>query len=117
MDFKKNKSRILGFVFFDSRSVLNSAETGWILFVTKALGTSYQSAIKSGFTDSKTDHATRVSFKYGCLRGVYGTPFFFVNGFPLTDAGSPLNYKGWREVIDPLVSKKGTNWQDPMHSL
>ncbi|KAI3472794.1 hypothetical protein Pfo_031031 [Paulownia fortunei] len=75
------------------------------------------SAIKSGFTDSKTDHATRVSFKYGCLRGVYGTPFFFVNGFPLPDAGSPLNYKGWREVIDPLVSKKGANWQDPMHSL
>ncbi|PIN18602.1 hypothetical protein CDL12_08726 [Handroanthus impetiginosus] len=76
-----------------------------VKFVSKALGPSYLSTIKSGFTDTDTDHATRVAFKYGCLRGVYGTPFFFVNGFPLPDAGSALDYKGWRQVIDPLVKK------------
>ncbi|KAL1533370.1 hypothetical protein AAHA92_33260 [Salvia divinorum] len=74
-------------------------------FTAKALGSSssYHSAIKSGFKDTNTDHATRYAFKYGCIRGVYGTPFFFVNGFPLADAGSPLNYKGWRKVLDPLL--------------
>lgn len=41
--------------------------------------------------------------QYGCIRGVYGTPFFFVNGFPLANAGSPLNYTGWRKVLDPLL--------------
>lgn len=77
-----------------------------VKFVAKELGASFLSAIKSGFTDSKTDHATRVAFKYGCLRGVYGTPFFFINGFPVPDAGSPLDYKKWRQIIDPLVTKK-----------
>ncbi|KAL6506678.1 hypothetical protein OROHE_022510 [Orobanche hederae] len=51
---------------------------------------------------------------FGCLRGVYGTPFFFVNGFPLQDAGSALDYDGWRKVLDPLVGKQGENL---VHSL
>ncbi|KAH6782752.1 Thioredoxin superfamily protein [Perilla frutescens var. frutescens] len=82
-------------------------------FTAKLLGSSYHSAIKSGFNDTSTDHATRVAFKYGCIRGVYGTPFFFVNGFPLPDAGSALDYEGWRKVIDPLVGKK----EEVIHSL
>ncbi|XP_073127828.1 uncharacterized protein [Henckelia pumila] len=76
-----------------------------VKFVIKELGPSFLSAIKSGFTDSKTDQVTRVAFKYGCIRGVYGTPSFFVNGFPVPDAGSPLDYEKWREIIDPLVTK------------
>ncbi|KAG6390602.1 hypothetical protein SASPL_148340 [Salvia splendens] len=72
-------------------------------FTANALGSSYHSAIKSGFNETNTDLATRYAFKYGCIRGVYGTPFFFVNGFPLPDAGSPLDYKGWRKVLDPLL--------------
>ncbi|KAL2895334.1 putative 2-isopropylmalate synthase [Bienertia sinuspersici] len=43
-------------------------------FVTKSVGHSYYSAVKSGFSDRQTDLKTRVSFKYGCSRGVYGTP-------------------------------------------
>ncbi|KAK6131317.1 hypothetical protein DH2020_034946 [Rehmannia glutinosa] len=85
-----------------------------VKFATKALGNSYRSAIESGFTDTKTDHATRVGFKFGCLKGVYGTPFFFVNGFPLPNAGSALNYIGWRKVLDPLVTKQGKTW---VHTL
>ncbi|KZV20118.1 hypothetical protein F511_00975 [Dorcoceras hygrometricum] len=77
-----------------------------VKFVTMELGASFLSAIESGFTDSETDHATRFAFKYGCLRGVYGTPFFFINGFPVPDAGSPLDYESWRKIIDPLVTKK-----------
>ncbi|KAA8537482.1 hypothetical protein F0562_027090 [Nyssa sinensis] len=69
---------------------------------SKAAGNSYYSAIESSFSDRKTDLSTRISFKYGCSRGVYGTPFFFMNGFPLPDAGSARDYNGWRSIIDPL---------------
>lgn len=82
-----------------------SVENKIVKFVCKELGASFLSAIKSGFTDSETDEATRVAFKYGCIRGVYGTPFFFVNGFPVPDAGSPLDYEKWRQIIDPLVTE------------
>ncbi|KAM3289480.1 hypothetical protein P3S67_017768 [Capsicum chacoense] len=80
-------------------------------FTSNAIGNSNYAAIKAGFTDPKTDHATRISFKYGCVKGVYGTPFFFVNGFPLPDAGSALDYKGWRKIIDPLFSPAG-QWKN-----
>ncbi|XP_010941346.2 uncharacterized protein [Elaeis guineensis] len=57
----------------------------------------------SGFKDSKTDTAARISFKYGCSRGVSGAPFFFVNGFLLPNAGSPIDYSVWRRIIDPIL--------------
>ncbi|TVU07410.1 hypothetical protein EJB05_47464 [Eragrostis curvula] len=46
-------------------------------------------------------------FKYqnGCARGVTGTPYFFVNGIPLSDSGSPLDYNKWMSIFDPLVGK------------
>ncbi|XP_021756577.1 uncharacterized protein LOC110721684 [Chenopodium quinoa] len=75
-------------------------------FVTKSVGHAYYSDVKSGFNDRKTDLKTRVSFKYGCSRGVFGTPAFYVNGFPLPDVGSPIDYNGWRKIIDPLVTSK-----------
>ncbi|OAY70634.1 hypothetical protein ACMD2_13718 [Ananas comosus] len=63
-------------------------------------------ALKSGFNDSQTDNAARISFKYGCSRGVTGTPFFFVNGMPLQDSGEPLDYKKWRSILDQLLGNK-----------
>ncbi|XP_031115947.1 uncharacterized protein LOC116019760 [Ipomoea triloba] len=72
-------------------------------FAAKTVGGSSYTKLKSGLTDTKTDHATRISFKYGCVKGVYGTPFFFVNGFPLPDGGSALDYKKWKSIIDPLL--------------
>lgn len=44
-----------------------------------------------------------VFLQYGCIKGVYGTPFFFVNGFPLADDGSTLDYNKWRKIIHPLL--------------
>lgn len=79
-----------------------------VKFATVAVGNSYSSAFESGFNDRQTDLKTRVSFKYSTSRGVYGTPFFFVNGFVLPDAGSPLDYNGWRSIIDPLVGAKSS---------
>lgn len=83
-------------------------------FAKMAVGNSLSSAFKSGFDDPNTDSTARVSFKYGCSRGVYGTPFFFVNGFALPDAGSALDYDTWKNVIDPLVEKQWNGWQEPL---
>jgi len=44
--------------------------------------------------------------QYSASRGVYATPFFFINGFGLPGAGSALDYKVWRSIIDPLVGAK-----------
>ncbi|KAK1441030.1 hypothetical protein QVD17_06866 [Tagetes erecta] len=75
-------------------------------FASSTLGNSLHSAIKSGFNDSKTGIKTRVSFKYGCSRGVYGTPFFFVNGFLIPVSDDTIDYNGWRKIIDPLTNKQ-----------
>lgn len=86
--------------------------------VAKVIGSSSYEEIKSGFSNPTSDHATRFSFKYGCLKGVYGTPFFFVNGFPLPDAGSALTYEDWKGIIDPLVRELETEVQpEPTHYL
>ncbi|XP_019153337.1 PREDICTED: uncharacterized protein LOC109149793 [Ipomoea nil] len=86
-------------------------------FAANTVGNTLYDEIKAGFSDSTTDHATRYSFKYGCLKGVYGTPFFFVNGFPLPDAGSALAYEDWRSIIDPLVAEAETRRVQPSHLL
>ncbi|VVA95443.1 unnamed protein product [Arabis nemorensis] len=79
---------------------------------TVTLGNSYEHVLKSGFSDSKSDIATKVSFKYSASRGVYGTPTFYVNGFVLSGAGSPLDFEGWRKIIDPLVKPHEVETQD-----
>ncbi|KAM7521255.1 hypothetical protein LguiB_020217 [Lonicera macranthoides] len=73
---------------------------------SRAVGKLYYPAIKSSFEDRTTDLTTRISFKYGCSRGVFGTPFFFVNGFPLPTAGPTIDYNGWRSIIDPLIADR-----------
>ncbi|XP_023877914.1 uncharacterized protein LOC111990370 [Quercus suber] len=79
-----------------------------VKFATEVVGSSYYSVIKSGFNDTKTDLKTRISFKYSTSRGVYGTPFFFVNGFLLPDNGSTIDFKGWKSTIDTLIDAQGS---------
>ncbi|KAJ4800645.1 Thioredoxin superfamily protein [Rhynchospora pubera] len=67
------------------------------------VGESFSTAFHSGFNDSSTDQAARISFKYGCSRGVAGTPSFFVNGMPLSN--STVDYNTWKSIVDPLLSK------------
>lgn len=93
-------------------SVVNGMET----LATKTVGNSYESTVASGFTDPKTDSLTRISFKYGCSRGVFGTPFFFLNGFPLPDAGSAIDYHGWKKIIDPLIKEQDEDSKDVSYS-
>ncbi|KAK7283429.1 hypothetical protein RIF29_12943 [Crotalaria pallida] len=83
---------------------------------TEVVGSSHFSSIKNGFNDTKTDLLTRISFKYAASRGVYGTPFFYVNGFLLPSTGDSVDYNTWRKVIDPLVgAKKGVKNEETLH--
>ncbi|MED6146332.1 hypothetical protein PIB30_033441 [Stylosanthes scabra] len=83
----------------------------------KVAGSSYHTAIKNGFNDTQSDYQTRVSFKYSASRGVYGTPFFYVNGFLLPDTGSAIDFNAWRKVIDPLVGAKSVKNEESPHYL
>ncbi|TVU00074.1 hypothetical protein EJB05_54518 [Eragrostis curvula] len=69
------------------------------------IGQANLAAYKTGFNDSQSDQAARISFKNGCARGVPGTPYFFVNGIPLSDSDSPLDFNEWISIFDPLVAK------------
>lgn len=75
-------------------------------FVSQSLGQSYFSTVKAGFSNTESDIKTRIAFKYGCTRGVYGTPFFFVNGFALEDAGSAIDFSGWKQILEPLMGEE-----------
>ncbi|CAI0382447.1 unnamed protein product [Linum tenue] len=75
-------------------------------FATIAVGNSFQPQFQAAFSDIRTDRKTRVSFKFGTSRGIYGSPGFIVNGFVLPGVGSPIDYNGWRKIIDPLVAMK-----------
>ena len=54
----------------------------------------------------KSTKKTLLFLQYGCSRGVYGTPFFFVNGFLLPVSDDAIDYDGWRKIIDPLATKQ-----------
>ncbi|XP_047328938.1 uncharacterized protein LOC124932362 [Impatiens glandulifera] len=92
---------------FYNRPTFNESRSSVVKHVaelaTKVADISLKNDIESGFTDWETDSLTRVSFKYGCSRGVYGTPFFFVNGFVLPDGGSAIDYFQWRRILDPVI--------------
>ncbi|CAN1315151.1 hypothetical protein LINPERPRIM_LOCUS29607 [Linum perenne] len=79
-------------------------------FATAVVG----NPLESGFNDSKTDIKTRVSFKFSASRGIYGTPSFLVNGFAVPDNGSPLDFNGWKKIIDPLIVKNKDDQFDLM---
>ncbi|XP_019153339.1 PREDICTED: uncharacterized protein LOC109149795 isoform X2 [Ipomoea nil] len=102
---------------FYNKATFNLSKASVVAYVAKfaanAVGNTLYAKIKAGFSDSTTDSATTYSFMYGCLKGVYGTPFFFVNGFPLPNAGSALAYKDWRVIIDPLVAEAETSRVQP----
>ncbi|KAL5982524.1 hypothetical protein ACLOJK_016597 [Asimina triloba] len=87
-----------------------------VKLMVKVVGNSL-TQIEAGFEDRETDLATRVSFKYGCSRGVTGTPYFFLNGFPLPDFGSNStdDYRKWLSFIDPLLGKKKQRKEEKLH--
>jgi protein-disulfide isomerase len=60
-------------------------------------------AFTSGINDDDINEETRVSWKYGCSRGVLGTPTFLLNGVYIP-ADSTWTLADWQTVIDPLLT-------------
>eukprot|EP00475_Leptophrys_vorax_P001874 TRINITY_DN1105_c0_g1_i1.p2 TRINITY_DN1105_c0_g1~~TRINITY_DN1105_c0_g1_i1.p2 ORF type:complete len:253 (-),score=71.97 TRINITY_DN1105_c0_g1_i1:85-843(-) len=61
------------------------------------------SVVAGGFTNSQYNEDARVSWKYGCSRGVSGTPTFFINGVSVS-GDSTWGLADWEFVIDPLLA-------------
>lgn len=59
-------------------------------------------AFINGMQDPNLNEATRISWKYGCSRGVTGTPSHFVNGLSV-DADS-FTLAQWTALLDPLFA-------------
>ncbi|XP_057443572.1 uncharacterized protein LOC130735678 [Lotus japonicus] len=92
-----------------------SIQEEFVKSATEVIGSSFYTCGKNGFNASKTDLQTRISFKYAASRGVYGTPFFYVNGF-LLPVGDSIDYKTWKKIIDPLVgAEKKVKNEESLH--
>lgn len=57
---------------------------------------------------------TKSDWKYGCSRGVFATPSFFINQVPIYGVGThaegylaALSVSEWREILDPIVNRTG----------
>lgn len=57
----------------------------------------------AGIANDTLNYETRVSWKYGCSRGVTGTPNFFVNGV-FVDADSSWALSDWQTLINPILN-------------
>jgi len=56
----------------------------------------------AGLNNDTYNMNTRIGWKYGCSRGVAGTPTFFINGIPV-QADASWTFADWRSVLDPLL--------------
>eukprot|EP00058_Branchiostoma_floridae_P011141 XP_002596629.1 hypothetical protein BRAFLDRAFT_78475 [Branchiostoma floridae] len=48
----------------------------------------------------------RVAWKYGCIRGVAGTPWYLLNGVPV-NASPNWTVAQWKQIIDSLLKQQG----------
>jgi len=72
-------------------------------------GTGFPSSLfLAGLQNSTDDMNARISWKYGCSRGVAGTPSFFVNGIQV-QADPSWTLAEWRQILDPLLPSSFTH--------
>lgn len=56
------------------------------------------------YASSASDASTRFSFKYACLRSVYGTPTFLINQLMVNDLSADSTVADWSKHLDPLLA-------------
>ena len=59
--------------------------------------------ILQGFDDNVIVQKSRYAWKYGCSRGISGTPQFLVNGVHMPD-GPDYTASQWEAFIDTLIA-------------
>ncbi|CAH1802404.1 unnamed protein product [Owenia fusiformis] len=89
--------------FYNEPSFMKSDSEiiGELSQVAASLGVSADWVTRSLHSDDTLENNARVAWKYGCSRGVAGTPTFFVNGV-FVDAASWDEGK-WHSFIDELL--------------
>lgn len=65
------------------------------------------STLLKAYASSTADMSTRFSFKYACLRSVFGTPMFMVNQVLVPDLSADSTVKDWSKLLDPLLEAAG----------
>jgi len=73
----------------------------------------------AGIANDTLNYETRVSWKYGCSRGVTGTPNFLVNGV-FVEADSSWALSDWQTLINPILnpsSQAQVETQKPTKSI
>ena len=78
--------------------LINKFDALWSGTFAKPPGT-----FATAYNNGTLNNNARLSWKYGCSRGVSGTPFFFINGV-LAPAGADWTLSQWQALIDPLLA-------------
>lgn len=60
-------------------------------------------SVMEGFTDKDIVQRSRYAWKYGCSRGISGTPQFLVNGVHMPD-GASYTATQWESFITSLIN-------------
>ncbi len=74
--------------------------------IERNLSIPYQPFVNS-LNDPIYDQETRISWKFGCSRTVFGTPFYFVNGIKVDNAPE-FQYKDWINFLQDFIDLNGT---------
>ncbi|XP_059139995.1 uncharacterized protein LOC131928095 [Physella acuta] len=87
-------------------ATLNKTEGDVVNFLTalaQKLAPVTADAFRKGVYDSSIDSDTRLEWKYGCTRGVYGTPFFTINDVFTTGDAAGWTPQYWVQLIKSLL--------------
>jgi hypothetical protein len=113
-------TKFADFIFAQQSNFWNGAIANQTLAATDALlaqmvvanKLSTASAFAAGMASPTINMDARISWKYGCSRGVAGTPTFFINGVTL-DADPSWSLADWRSVLDPLLQPQPKFIEEP----
>lgn len=72
--------------------------------IAAAAGMRNKTAFLQGMADQNKNDRSRVAWKGGCLRGVYGTPTLSINGVVSEEAAS-WNLTRWRSWLDSQITE------------
>eukprot|EP01006_Ploeotia_vitrea_P039578 TRINITY_DN66360_c3_g1_i1.p2 TRINITY_DN66360_c3_g1~~TRINITY_DN66360_c3_g1_i1.p2 ORF type:complete len:221 (+),score=102.86 TRINITY_DN66360_c3_g1_i1:1-663(+) len=72
--------------------------------VSEKYGLATQEQFIAGIGDRTLNLNTREEWKYGCSRGITGTPLFHINGV-LYSGDTPETLAQWTDVLDPLLQQ------------
>ena len=93
-----NQDKFLGPSTYNSTQY--NVETNLSFIVSNALPAYNYTFFLDGLSNSNYNSEARVSWKYGCTRGVAGTPTYFANGIMIDGTEDFEDVKNWTDFFD-----------------